>query len=148
MSASQKLDNCLAQILRIATDLVPDKAWSTLHLECAIVEAVTEVKSWYTVAGSAERIEYDTFDLDYVNEDADANDIGLFVAQLRDLTADTVKGAWYTVSIEFHRNSPRPTIHYNYYDKPAFGHPLPLALYKKDLKVYPRATQHIPDWLA
>ncbi|RZJ56892.1 MAG: hypothetical protein EOO55_04435 [Hymenobacter sp.] len=148
MPAPQQLADCLAQIFRIATALLPDKAWNTLYLECSIVEAITEVKSWYTVAGSAERIEYDTFDLDYINEDADNNDMGLFIAQLRDLTADAVKGAWYTAIIEFHRNSPKPTIQYNYHDKPFFSQSLPLALYKKDLKVYPRASQHVPEWLA
>lgn len=147
MSAVQKIDSCLAQILRIGTAMVPEKNWYSIYIECHVVESITEVKSWYTIHKEGYRIEYDTFDLDYINEDANNNEIGQFVAQMRDLTANPIRGAWYMISIEFYRNGLPPIIQYNYHDKPIFSIPVPLALYKKDLKVYPRAPQHIPDWL-
>lgn len=146
-SVQLQLESILAHVLRIATDLVPDKQWDMLHIEGYIVGSITEVKSWYTVTSAGARIEFDTFDLEYINEGSDDNEIGTFVEQMRELTYDPARGAWYTVFIDFYRNGLQPSVRYNYYDLPDFSRPMPLTLYKKDLKVFPRPDQTLPDWL-
>lgn len=146
MSEQQQIDFCLEQILRIATTLVPEKNWSSIHIEGYIVESITEVKSWYVSQKSETRIEFENFDLEYINEDNENNDIGNFVAKLRELTYHPHKGAWYTISIDFSQNT-KPLVAYNYLDAPAFEEPLPVSIYKKDLKVFPRPTEAIPGWL-
>lgn len=146
-STQPQIKSCLANILRIATALVPEPNWNTLHIEGYIVGSITEVKSWYTIPGTDTRMEYNTFDLDYINEDSDNNEIGNFVEQLRELTYEPARGAWYTVAIDFYRNGLQPSVRYNYHDRPAFSNPVPLTHYKQDLKVFPRPTQTLPDWL-
>ena len=146
-SIQPTLTTCLTNILRIATTLAPKSNWHTLHIDGYIVGSITEVKSWYTLPSSETRIEYNTFDLDYINEDSDNNEIGNFVEQLRELTYDPARGAWYTVAIDFYRSEIQPSVRYNYYDQPDFSSPVPLTLYKKDLKVFPRPAQALPEWL-
>ena len=146
-SIQPQLADCLTNILRIATALVPKSDWHTLHVEGCIVGSLTEVRTWYTLPGVETRVEYDTFDLNYINEDSDNNEIGNFVEQIRELTYDPIRGAWYTVLLDFDRRGPQPNMHFNYYDQPNFSSPVPLTLYSKDLKVFPRPVQTLPDWL-
>ena len=146
-SIQPQLTSCLTNILRIATALVPESNWRTLYLEGYIVGSITEVKSWYTTTDTGSRIEYDTFNLEYINEDSNNNEIGNFVEQMRELTYDPVRGAWYTVAIEFYHNNSQPIVRYNYYDLPKFDVAVPFALYKKDLNVFPRPVHLMPDWL-
>lgn len=146
-SPQPALTTCLANILRIATALVPKSNWHTLHIDGYIVGSITEVKSWYTLSALETRIEYNTFDLDYINEDSDNNEIGNFVEQIRELTYDPARGAWYSVSIDFYSSGIQPSVRYNYYDQPNFSTPVPLTLYKKDLKVFPQPAQTLPEWL-
>lgn len=146
-SIQPQLAACLANILRIATALVPQPNWYTLHVEGYIVGSLTEVKTWYTLPGAETRFEYDAFDLDYINEDSDNNEIGNFVEQIRELTYDPARGAWYTVVLDFYRHGPQPSMRYNYYDQPNFSRSVPLTFYQKDLKVFPRPDLTLPDWL-
>ncbi|UYZ63416.1 hypothetical protein [Hymenobacter weizhouensis] len=143
----KEIDFCLTQILRIATTLVPEKNWNLLRIEGYIVGSVTETRSWYTISNNDEEIEYSTFDLDYINEDSDNNAIGNFLEQIRELTYDATRGAWYTIEIRFYKDGRTPTVRYDYYNQPAFEEPIPIALYKQDLKVYPRPAKSIPEWL-
>lgn len=146
MNEQQQIDFCLEQIFRVAAELVPEKDWNAIYIEGYIVESITEVKSWYIGKKTETKIEYDTFDLDYINEDNENNDIGNFIIKLRELTYHPYKGAWYTITIDFVQNV-KPLVTYNYLDAPAFDEPLPLSMYKKDLKIFPRPTESIPSWL-
>jgi hypothetical protein len=146
-SAPSQLAASLTNILRIATALIPEPNWHTIHIEGSIVGSMTEVKTWYTLKDSTDRIPFDTFNLAYINEDSKNNKIGTFVEQMRELTYDPARGAWYTILIDFYRNGVQPSVSYNYYDQPSFGLPVPLSIYKKDLKVFPRPTSAIPEWL-
>lgn len=147
MQMQQKIQVCLNHILRIAQTLVPDKEWHTLYIEASILGSVTAVKAWYSTTQSSSRTEYSLFDLDYINEDNENNMVGTFVEQLRDMTYDPARGAWYIAHISFHKNIAAPVIEYNYFDEPKFRRPMPPAAYKNDLKVYPRPAHLIPNWL-
>ncbi|MBB4601811.1 hypothetical protein HNQ93_002620 [Hymenobacter luteus] len=146
MHEKQEINFCLEQIFRITKALAPENNWSSIYIEGYIVGSITEVKSWYVLQNTETRIEFETFDLDYINEDTKNNNIGNFIEKLRELTYHPNKGAWYTISIEYTQNN-KPLTAYNYSDIPAFEEPLPLAIYKKDLKLFPRPTEAIPSWL-
>ena len=147
MASQQNTKSCLDQILRIAAELVPNKEWHTLFIEGSILGSSTAVKSWYSVVGTDIRVEFSLFDLDYINQDNDNNMVGNFIEQLREVTYEAARGAWYIVEISFHKNVEQPIVQYNYYDAPRFRRPMSIDAYKKDLKVYPRPAHLMPDWL-
>lgn len=147
MSVSHEIAACLTYMRRILTDQVPEPNWRRITAEAYVVGTVTEVKSWYTPAGSEQAVEFDNFDLDYVNEDQELHDMGRFVTELRELTYAPERGAWYTASLAFYADRAAPTVHYNYHEQPAFYRALPLSYYRKDLQLYPRPAPLVPDWL-
>ena len=146
MRNQPQIESCINNIHRIATTLVPDKEWYMLHIEGCIVGSITEIKSWFTLLGSENKTSFDSFDLAYVNDDVDNNQIGGFVEKLREATYEPTMGAWYTVSVDFYKFGSPPVVHYNYYDMPAFSQSIPVKFFQKDLKVYPRSAA-LPDWM-
>lgn len=147
MKNQEDIKKSVAQIQRIVQHLVPNNSWYNIHFEGYIVGTVTEVKAWYTVLGSEEMIEFNAFNIDYINEDAANNSCGIFVEKIREEMYDKSIGSWYTIMIDFYKKDIAPICKFNYSDIPKFEEPLPLSIYKKDLLRFPRPIASIPSWL-
>jgi hypothetical protein len=68
------------------------------------------------------------------------------LSALRSGTYERGTGAWYRVEIAFHRDGDRE-VAYDHEGEPAFGRRVGDAPYRVDFRYFPRAAEHVPDWL-
>lgn len=139
----------LKAIERIAIDTVPDHEWQKIFVTASAVETYKEFDAQYIKTGQDEATSFDIYDLDYVNDDLDNNDVMEFIQKLRDdIYKDKPnRGAFYSVKVEISKDKD-PILWVDYDSKPTFEGDVPDKYFIKDLKIYPREPKYIPEWLS
>ncbi|MEU4740684.1 immunity protein YezG family protein [Actinosynnema sp. NPDC023658] len=66
--------------------------------------------------------------------------------ELRELTAQPGKGAWYTAIFKMDRSG-KFDVEFDYDIKPAFPYDVDDEDYHEDLDEYPREPEYIPEWM-
>lgn len=67
--------------------------------------------------------------------------------QIRKSMYQPDRGTWFSASLTLHRSA-EPQVVFNFDDPPLWVPPLPTGTFSRDLAVYPRSPEHIPQWLA
>ncbi|MEV6095092.1 hypothetical protein [Nocardia sp. NPDC051981] len=68
------------------------------------------------------------------------------LVRLRNEMYEPDRGAWLSARFVLNRGE-EPDISFNYDDDPQWSPDLHPLMYARDLEVYPRAEQHVPQWL-
>lgn len=136
-STDQRAVRQSALLQRIAQGLVKEApaGWASARLLCRVVGPRVEVLSAATPEGGEEKV------LPGLPQE-----VGAALVELRDVTADPAKGAWYTALITV-ESTGKVTLNFDRNSEPQWAKPVPAATFAEDLRRYPRDEENTPGWL-
>ena len=143
------IENHLLDIKRIAIDTVPNKEWLKISVTALMVDTYLEFDSQYVLSDNNQWTTFDIFDLEYVNENVDKNDVTEVLQKLRTdiYQKNPSRGAFYSVRVEINKDT-ASILYVDYDNKPTFEGDVPDDWFVKDLRLYPRDAKYIPEWLS